>query len=75
MSGCWPIIWPWDEAKEIYDEGWIVEDDIEAINSVKDVTAMSLKSKKAVINERRDFIISRYGHQKIFSELTKTISM
>lgn len=75
LSGCWPIIWPWDEAKEIYDEGWIVKDDIEAINCVKDVTAMSLKSKKAVINERRDFIISRYGHQKIFSELTKAISM
>lgn len=73
LSGCWPLIWPWDEAVRIYDQDWIVSDNDEALAEVKRVMNLTIRTRQKHLKENRELIISRYGHKKIFSELTKEI--
>ena len=66
LSGCTPIIWDWDEAKVIYNNDWIVSSNEEALNYVLN---RSQKSNNIDLKVNRDFIIRKYGKDKIFSKL------
>lgn len=73
LSGSWPIIWPWEEAKDIYTEDWIIENHEAAMDIIERVMKMSVKSKTKALIEHRDLILSQYGHEKIFLDLTREI--
>lgn len=70
LSGCMPIIWDWDEAKVIYNNDWIVSSNEEALNYVIN---RSQKSNNIDLKFNRDFIIRKYGKDKIFNKLNNSI--
>ena len=65
-SGAIPIIWPWDGAKEIYSEGWVINDTQDAANAI-----LNSEIDENILDENRDLITSRYGLDFIFKELEK----
>ena len=65
-SGAMPIIWPWDGAKEIYSEGWVINDTQDAANVI-----LNSEIDENILDENRDLIRSRYGLDFIFKELEK----
>lgn len=60
LSGCYPLIWPWAEAGDIYTEHWVVDD-----NTVNDKVLYSLhkdrKTKNNRLSENRELIVQKYS--------------
>lgn len=71
LSGCLPIIWPWQESDKIYKKEWIVQDTDMAIDFIKNI--MKLKDINSVKKKNRDYLIERYGKDRIFSEIDKIL--
>ena len=62
-SGAVPIIWPWDGAKEIYTEDWVIENTGEALSKI-----LSTKFGDQE-HSNRELIEQKYGLEVIFSKL------
>ena len=70
-SGCLPVVWNWDEASVLYDSSWIVNDDTEAVEKIK--SYLNADNIDEIRNNNRKLIIQRYGYQKVFNQIRKTI--
>ena len=70
LSGCNPIIWNWEEAKVIYNNDWIVDSNGAALNRIIDQSGVS---DATTLKANREFIIEKYGKDKIFSNLNELI--
>ena len=62
-SGAVPIIWPWDGAKEIYTEDWVIENTGEALSKILSTTFGDQEQSN------RELIEQKYGLEVIFSRL------
>ena len=62
-SGAVPIIWPWDGAKEIYTEDWVIENTGEALSKILSTTFGDQEQSN------RELIEQKYGLEVIFSKL------
>lgn len=70
LSGCTPIVWDWDEAKAIYNSDWIVDSNEVALSRV---LSQIRTSNSTTLKANRDFVIQKYGKDKILSTLNKLI--
>lgn len=73
LSGCWPILWSWGEAKEIYDPSWVVNDISEAADRVIEFSTKKMEERLPLLERNRNLIIDKYGMQKIFGLLDQLI--
>ena len=62
-SGAVPIIWPWDGAKEIYTDDWVIENTEDALSTI---LSTDFGSKEQI---NRKLIEEKYGLEAIFSKL------
>ena len=62
-SGAVPVIWPWDGAKEIYTEEWVIENTEDAASSILSTNFGSDEQSN------RKLIDEKYGQEVIFSKL------
>ena len=62
-SGAIPIIWPWDGAKEIYTEDWVIENTEDAVSTILSTNFDSDEQSN------RKLIVEKYGQEVIFSKL------
>lgn len=67
-SGSIPVVWPWDGAKEIYTEDWVVTNTDEASNLIQ-----SSITDSEIISSNREIINNKYGLEVIFSQLENTM--
>jgi len=75
LTGCHPVVWPWEEAATIYTADWIVGDSREAADRIVAFRALS-KSKRSVRQAvNRELVAKRYGHNKIFCELDEILDL
>ncbi|KPH53621.1 glycosyltransferase [Helicobacter pullorum] len=71
-SGCIPVIWNWEESDIIYKKDWIINNTQEALCYIQET--MHNKDKINQIRmENRNFIINKYGYEKIYYWLMEVI--
>ncbi|MDD3266917.1 MAG: glycosyltransferase [Burkholderiales bacterium] len=71
LSGCIPIVWPWDGASDIYDKNWIVKDVEGAINMINHhLFATNIKELRL---NNSILINSNYGYKKIQNLLKEVV--
>ncbi|MEO0398448.1 MAG: hypothetical protein AAF224_03385 [Pseudomonadota bacterium] len=73
LSGCLPLIWPWDEADKIYTDDWIVTDTNDAVERVQNFIAQNETDKRTVLERNRALVLDRYGSTGIFNRLYQEI--
>jgi glycosyltransferase involved in cell wall biosynthesis len=75
LSGCHPLLWPWDEAEAIYSPQWIVRDVADAANRIQQFRRLSQAEREAMISANRELVLSRYATDKIFPRLDALIGL
>lgn len=73
LSGCQPIVWPWKEAREIYNPSWIVENVSDAANKIIKYRENKIQYKIEEQKNNRKFIVEKYGFRKIFELLNEHV--
>ena len=73
LAGCYPIVWPWEESRSIYSEDWIVNGIDEAVESVINFSRLDNFSKNRILRGNREFLVQRYGRDKIFKMLDMSL--
>lgn len=73
LSGCQPIIWPWEEAATIYKKAWIVTNTNDATTQILNYRKLTKSKRKNISKENREFIVSHYGSNNVFKQLTNII--
>ncbi len=71
LSGAFPIIWNWEEAKKFYINDWIIDDAKQAIDIISDY--ISSDNKMDILVRNRNFIIKKYGRDNIFNSISSLI--
>jgi glycosyltransferase involved in cell wall biosynthesis len=69
LSGCHPIIWPWEESDRIYSREWCVNSVAEAVSSVDEFYNLDKEFLKEKIGEKRALVCERYGFHKVAKRL------
>lgn len=73
LSGCHPVIWPWDESAVIYKSSWCVESSAIAVEKVKLHHSTLLSNKLSLAANNRNFVMERYSSGVVMEKLTKLI--
>jgi FkbM family methyltransferase len=73
LSGCFPVIWPWPGAGEVYSADWVIDGVEQACKRVLEFFALPAEEREAVANANRDLVVSRYGFSKVAPELLKLL--
>lgn len=73
LSGCYPILWPWEGADKVYKADWIVKDEYEAAARVVEYKRWSARKKQNEAVRNRKFIVERYGKEIIFDKLDELL--
>lgn len=69
ISGCYPLVWDWDEAADIYSPNWVVPDNDMAINRILAFRGMAEEERNIELHANRNLVVNRYGSERIFAEL------
>jgi glycosyltransferase involved in cell wall biosynthesis len=72
LSGCYPLVWPWEEADIIYDKLWCVDDVPHALSRVLKLLN-SPDRFFGEISSNRNLIMERYSSLKVFDALNELI--
>jgi len=75
LSGCQPLVWPWDGADTTYYPDWIVQDEADAVRRILAWQEMRDSLKFEQQKQNRERIINRYGHVKIFESLSTVLEI
>ena len=67
-SGATPVVWPWDGAKEIYTDDWVVANTDEAYDKIQSSLTNSVSAL-----ENREIINNKYGLDAVFLQLENTM--
>ncbi|MHC3916902.1 hypothetical protein ACI0FN_02900 [Alcaligenes nematophilus] len=73
LSGCWPVLWSWGEAKEIYDSSWVVDNVSEATDKILEFSKKGFEERTELLKKNRNLLIDKYGRQKIFDMLNYSV--
>lgn len=74
LSGCHPIVWPWDEASEIYSNHWIVSDVVQAADKIMAFRSKSSKLQLMELKDNRERVLFRYGFDTVSEKLDQAIN-
>lgn len=69
LSGCHPLVWPWEEAEKIYTSEWIVDDIASAADRIELFHGLSYEARLSLLLRNREIVEQRYGHEQIFRRL------
>ena len=75
LSGCYPVVWPWSEAEDLYTSDWIIENTKQAADRIEANLADNSTKKQEEYMVRRQLVLARYGHQAIFQRLSEQIGL
>ncbi len=75
LSGCYPLVWPWEEASDIYTPDWIVSSGQDAIDAIVLHRKMDKKSQDDLRKKNRNLVISKYGHEAVFRCIDECIGL
>ena len=73
LSGCHPLVWPWQEAAAIYHPDWIVGSAGEAADRILAFRPLSPAARAEALARNRALLCDRYGAGRIFAALTDTL--
>ena len=74
LSGCHPVVWPWEEADTIYDPDWIVRSVNEAAERISAFRQLSAVERSSSLARNRSFVCDRYGVKNVFRKLDSLLS-
>ncbi|RUR27845.1 glycosyltransferase [Vreelandella andesensis] len=69
LSGCYPVIWPWEESESIYSECWKVKNAHAAKKIIAAFKSLDLEERKDELMANRTLIYSRYGFDNVAEKL------
>jgi glycosyltransferase involved in cell wall biosynthesis len=75
LSGCQPILWPWEEATTIYTDDWLVATVEEAANKIEEFRQLSPDARNAELQKNRTLVIDRYGNDTIYDKLSSLMEI
>ncbi|MGA6100258.1 methyltransferase domain-containing protein [Stutzerimonas marianensis] len=75
LSGCIPLVWPWEGASKIYPAEWIVNGLDGCYSKIKYCTSMDLIKLSEMLKANRAYLVDRYGFQKIASRLNDLLDV
>nr|WP_298249095.1 glycosyltransferase [uncultured Halomonas sp.] len=67
LSGCHPLIWPWEESTRIYSKSWCVSSVEQAKSKIIELELLS--EEKQNFQANREFIVSRYGCSNVYGKI------
>lgn len=70
LSGCHPLVWPWQEAEAIYHPDWIVGSTAEAADRILAFRALPPALRAEALARNRALVCGRYGSGRVFAALT-----
>lgn len=73
LSGCIPVIWPWEEADTIYSSDWIVKDVENAVEYIDQYLKKNIDEINQLRIQNRELIVSRYSSYNIYEALCSQI--
>ena len=73
LSGCHPLVWPWQEAAAIYDPDWIVGSTGGRGRTHHRLPAPACLRARGRLARNRALVCDRYGTERIFAALTDTL--
>lgn len=73
LSGCLPVVWPWNSADQVYPKRWIVNDTVDAADVVERLNELSFDERKRLCAENRDYIVRKYSKGAVFSTLNSLV--
>lgn len=74
LTGCLPLVWPWDEAEKLYTPDWIVRDTAEAVLKIEQMHGLDAEARGDLVRVNRELVSTRYGHETIFRELDSLLT-
>ena len=75
LSGCQPLVWPWNGASALYRTAWIVNDVDAAVQRILEFRMKSRDERLECAQENHRFLFERYGHERIFSDLSHILGL
>lgn len=75
LSGCFPLVWPWDEADAIYSDDWIVDTVEKAVERIVGFGAATSTLQKEMLLKKRLLVQERYGKDVVFKKLDALLGM
>lgn len=73
VSGCYPIVWSWDEAGDLYTPDWLVSDVSGAFDKIMNFRKLRIEERNRRIEWNRSLVIDRYGMDNIFRKLDNAV--
>ena len=70
LSGCLPIVWPWEGSEKIYPAEWLVSDYDDAIEKIVDIKNQSTRELNQVLRINREYIVKHYGQDAVFDAVS-----
>lgn len=71
LSGCFPIVWNWQHADQVYDASWVVRSTEEAVMRITQFLHLPLEIRTQITHANRDRLIEKYGKEMIYRRLLK----
>lgn len=75
LSGCYPLVWPWESASSLYTEEWVVKDGDDALNRILRHKEKKTFEKEEVMFKNRQVVENKYGYKKIYNELCELLGV
>lgn len=73
LTGCFPIVWPWEDADAIYHKEWIVSDSTAAADRIQKFFGLSTDRREAALRANRQIVSSRYSSKVVYPLLDEII--
>ena len=75
LSGCIPVIWPWEEAKDLYKNEWIIEDSSQAVNKILFTEKKSDNEINNIKIQNRQYVSNKYGWKSMSRQLSTLLGL
>lgn len=75
LAGCYPLVWPWEDAERVYPPEWIIEDAQAAAERIVADRNLGISDHEEQRHARRKWLVDRYGFRKIFYELDEVLGL
>lgn len=69
LSGCFPVLWPWEGGDKVYKPEWVIQDEYGAAARILEHCKLSDRKKAALATQNREYIVERYGREAVFAQL------
>ncbi|WP_339119359.1 glycosyltransferase [Halomonas sp. BMC6] len=73
LSGCYPLIWPWEESGRIYSSEWCVGCSEDAVLLIDEFYGLDRELAKKKIVEKRALVSERYGFDGVSKKLSNLL--